>query len=80
MSKPSDQQGLIAHLDAKEIHATFHYRPLHDSIMGKGVGRTSGALPVTSDVSNRLVRLPIWPDMSEDDVTHVVDAVLSYKS
>jgi dTDP-4-amino-4,6-dideoxygalactose transaminase len=80
MSKPSDQQALIAHLDAKEIHATFHYRPLHDSVMGRKVGRPSGELPVTRDVSDRLVRLPIWPDMSEDDVARVVDAVRSYQS
>lgn len=79
MKKPSDQQGLIAHLDSLGVHATFHYRPLHDSVMGKTVGRPSGDLSVTSSVSDRLVRLPIWPDMSEDDVQRVVTAVRTYQ-
>lgn len=80
MSKPSDQQGLIRHLDKQDVHATFHYRPLHTSVMGQSVGKASGDLSVTTDIADRLVRLPIWPDMSQDDVTRVVDAVRSYKA
>jgi dTDP-4-amino-4,6-dideoxygalactose transaminase len=34
-----------------------------------------GELPVSIDVSDRLVRLPIWPDMSDSQVAQVIDAV-----
>lgn len=57
------------------VSAVFHYVPLHSSPAGMRHGRTSGSLEVTNDVADRLLRLPIWPDMSSDDVAFVVDAL-----
>jgi dTDP-4-amino-4,6-dideoxygalactose transaminase len=42
------------------INCVFHYVPLHSSPAGKKYGRTFGDLSVTDDVSDRLVRLPLW--------------------
>jgi len=50
----------IESMKARGINPVFHYVPLHDSPMGKIYGRTSGDLSATSDLSERLVRLPLW--------------------
>ena len=54
---------LINHLKSKGIHTVFHYTPLHDSVMGRKHGRSSGELEHTSDLSRRLLRLPLWLGM-----------------
>lgn len=56
---------LIEHLKSKGIHTVFHYTPLHDSIMGRKHGRSSGELENTIDLSGRLLRLPLWLGMEE---------------
>jgi dTDP-4-amino-4,6-dideoxygalactose transaminase len=56
----------------RRISAVFHYVPLHSSPAGRRFGRAAGALPVTDDVSARLLRLPLWPEMTEEDVDFVV--------
>ena len=54
------------------IKALSHYEPLHLSAAGKRYGRTSGVLNVTENTSERLLRLPIWADMSFKAVRQVV--------
>jgi dTDP-4-amino-4,6-dideoxygalactose transaminase len=68
---------LIAELKRVGVHAVFHYVPLHASDAGRRHGRQAGDLTVTDDVSERLVRLPLWPAMAVEDVERVVDAVES---
>ena len=70
-----ERSRLIAALDRAGVKAVFHYVPLHSSAAGKRWGRAAGALDVTDDVSDRLLRLPLWPDMTADDVDRVVVAV-----
>ena len=50
----------ISGLAKDNIGTVFHYVPLHNSPMGKKVGREGGVLRCTEDLSNRLVRLPLW--------------------
>jgi dTDP-4-amino-4,6-dideoxygalactose transaminase len=50
----------ISRLKQRGIQAVFHYVPLHDSPMGRKLGRAAGELRNTVDLSNRLVRLPFW--------------------
>jgi dTDP-4-amino-4,6-dideoxygalactose transaminase len=38
----------------------FHYVPLHSSPAGKKYGRLAGKLPVTQDISERILRLPLF--------------------
>jgi len=73
-----ERDGLIRHLGERQIGAVFHYVPLHSSPGGRRYGRAVGALSVTDDVSARLVRLPLWPEMSDLDVTRVIDAVRDF--
>jgi dTDP-4-amino-4,6-dideoxygalactose transaminase len=65
------------HLAAHGIESTFHYVPLHSSPAGRRLGR-SRTLPVTDSVAGRLVRIPLYPDLSDVDVDRVVDAVTSF--
>jgi len=53
----------IASMRTEDIVTPFHYVPLHSSPMGRRIARTNGELTVTEDISNRLVRLPLYPGM-----------------
>jgi dTDP-4-amino-4,6-dideoxygalactose transaminase len=70
------RDGLIAELAERDVMAVFHYVPLHSSPAGRRHGRAAGPLPVTEDVSERLVRLPLWAGMSDGEVERVTAAVL----
>lgn len=69
---------LIAHLAARGILAVFHYVPLHLSPMGAQLGYEPGDLPVTEDVASRLLRLPMYFDLTDDDVDEVIAAILEF--
>jgi dTDP-4-amino-4,6-dideoxygalactose transaminase len=73
------RQALIAHLKAEGILAVFHYVPLHLSAMGKAFGGNLGDCPVTEDVSDRLVRLPFFNDLGDDDLARVVEAIREFE-
>ena len=72
------RQALIAHLKAQNIISAFHYLPLHLSEMGRKFGGKEGDCPVTEDVSDRLVRLPFYNDLTEADLTKVVTAICEF--
>ncbi|HEY8867398.1 MAG TPA: DegT/DnrJ/EryC1/StrS family aminotransferase, partial [Solirubrobacteraceae bacterium] len=69
------RDALIAGLARAGVQAVFHYVPLHSSPAGSRLGRAHGALPVTDDVSARLMRLPLWVGMGEAEVDRVVAAI-----
>ncbi|HXA52237.1 MAG TPA: dTDP-4-amino-4,6-dideoxygalactose transaminase [Candidatus Acidoferrum sp.] len=69
---------LIEHLKAREILAVFHYLPLHLSVMGRQFGGKEGDCPVTERVSDQLLRLPLFSDLTEADQERVIDAVKSF--
>jgi dTDP-4-amino-4,6-dideoxygalactose transaminase len=73
------RQGLIAHLGERGVQATFHYQPLHDAPAGQRFGRIGpGGCPVTEDVADRLVRLPLYAGLTESDVADVISGVRSF--
>jgi len=72
------RQAFIAYLKAKGVQAVFHYLPLHLSEMGRRYGGRPGDCPVTEDMSDRLVRLPFYTAMTEDEQAIVIDAVTSF--
>jgi len=59
------------------VNAVFHYVPLHSSPAGARLGRVSGTMTHTDDCSDRLLRLPLWPDLTSDQVARVIDTVNS---
>jgi len=72
------RQALIAHLKARGILSVFHYLPLHLSAMGKSFGGKSGDCPVSETISDRLLRLPFYNDLSEADQARVVEAIQEF--
>jgi dTDP-4-amino-4,6-dideoxygalactose transaminase len=75
----ADRQNLIAHLRAADVTAAFHYVPLHLSEMGERFGGRPGGCPVTEAVSDRLVRLPLFLDLSDEDQRRVIRVVKSFR-
>lgn len=55
-----ERTAFIEAMKRAEINCVFHYVPLHTSPNGRLVGRADGGLPVTTDLADRLVRLPLW--------------------
>ena len=78
VNSPDERAGLLAHLLGKGILAVFHYVPLHLSPMGEKLGYEPGALPVTEDLAERLVRLPCFFELTEAEQREVVDAVFGF--
>jgi dTDP-4-amino-4,6-dideoxygalactose transaminase len=75
MRNRDERDRVIAQLGDHGVHAVFHYVPLHDSPAGRRYGRQGGPLTHTVDVSERLMRLPLWIGMTEADVDRVAEAV-----
>ncbi len=69
---------LIKHLNAHDINAVFHYVPLHSAPAGRKFGRPGGELSVTDDVSNRLLRLPLYYTLDDAEIHRVVRAIFSF--
>ncbi|MDP8254839.1 MAG: dTDP-4-amino-4,6-dideoxygalactose transaminase [Candidatus Alcyoniella australis] len=69
---------LLAYLREREIYAVFHYLPLHQSKMGNKLGARAEECPVTVDVSSRLVRLPFYNGMSQQDQQRVIQELCAF--
>ena len=67
-----DRKEVIQELQSKGITAVFHYIPLHSSPAGLRYGRTVGEMRVTDSASARLIRLPLWMGISDEQQVRVV--------
>lgn len=65
----------LAALNARGVRATFHYVPLHSAPAGQRLGRAHGSMQVTDSLSARLLRLPIYADITPEDQGYVVNCV-----
>ncbi len=72
------RDGLMSHLKTRGISAVFHYVPLHISAMGKRFGYREGDLPLTEDLSARLLRLPFYPDITREEQMRVVKCLSEF--
>ena len=77
LSDASTRSRLIAHLSSQGILAVSHYVPLNTSPFGRRLGGRAGQCPVSEDISKRLVRLPLYNDISDDDIDSVLETVTS---
>lgn len=68
----------IAHLKEQGVMAVFHYVPLHSSPAGKKFGRFHGTDRYTTRESERLVRLPLYYGIGQENREKVVQAVISF--
>jgi dTDP-4-amino-4,6-dideoxygalactose transaminase len=72
------RQAFIAHMKSRGIQCVFHYLPLHLSPMGQQHGQAEIDCPVTVDISDRLVRLPLYNELTDSDLDRVVRAVCEF--
>ena len=78
LNEPSTRDGLMAYLKDNQIQAVFHYVPLHTSPMGNRLGYNEGDLPLTEDLSARLLRLPFYYDITKEEQMCVVNRIAEY--
>lgn len=78
LPRAEQRPGLIQHLAERNIQSVFHYVSLHTSDMGRRVSSIPVQLPVTEDVSDRLLRLPCYFELERQDQDRVIEAVSQY--
>ena len=80
LPKSIKDEKIISYLKQNGIYAPFHYIPLHSAPAGKKYCRTNGTMSVTNKVSDTLVRLPLYFDITDEDLKTVIDKVLEFWS
>ena len=73
-----ERTALIDHLKSREILSVFHYVPLHSAPAGVKYGRFHGEDRYTTSESDRLLRLPMYYKLTEDEVTYICDQVAAF--
>ena len=68
-----DRQKVLDVFKRNDIYPVFHYVPLHSSPAGQHYGRVHVSLTVTIDQSERLIRLPLWVGLTEQQQHRIVD-------
>ncbi|MEG9481814.1 dTDP-4-amino-4,6-dideoxygalactose transaminase [Mannheimia sp. HC-2023] len=74
----AERSAFIAFMKAQKILTVFHYVPLHSSPAGGKFGRFSGEECFTTKESERLVRLPLFYNLTEQEQSRVIEAVISF--
>lgn len=69
---------LLAYLKENDILATFHYVPLHSAPAGKKFGRFDGEDCFTTAESEKLLRLPMYYELSNDDILKVINTIIMF--
>jgi dTDP-4-amino-4,6-dideoxygalactose transaminase len=70
-----DRHEVLQELKRNGIGAVFHYVPLHSSPAGTRFGRSHGDLSMTTTLSQRLIRLPMWLGLSQTQQQRVVEVL-----
>jgi dTDP-4-amino-4,6-dideoxygalactose transaminase len=78
MSSLEQRQALIDHLKTYGVLSVFHYLPLHLSKMGQKFGGKKTDCPVTEDISDRLLRLPFYNSLAEEEEAHIVRTIVAF--
>ncbi|MEG9476475.1 dTDP-4-amino-4,6-dideoxygalactose transaminase [Mannheimia indoligenes] len=74
----AERSAFIEFMKAQKILTVFHYVPLHSSPAGGKFGRFSGEECFTTKESERLVRLPLFYNLTEQEQSRVIEATISF--
>ena len=66
---------VLADLNTRGVNAIFHYVPLHESAAGRRYGRVASRMDVTTSLSSRLIRLPLWIGLNPSEMEFVIASV-----
>lgn len=75
LSPQIDRQAVLTRLKEKNIYSVFHYVPLHSSPAGKRYAKVHGSMEVTERQSERLLRLPLWVGLTNEQQKRIVNAL-----
>lgn len=73
-----ERDDLLSFLKERGIYAVFHYIPLHSSPAGIRYGRAGTTMAVTDNISSRMIRLPLYFEMSSEDQQSIISALYHY--
>ncbi len=79
MPTHNHQIKMLFHLKNHGISATFHYIPLHTSNIGHKLGYKDSDLPVSLDISKKIIRLPVFGGLLKKEVDFIIRIVKKYK-
>jgi dTDP-4-amino-4,6-dideoxygalactose transaminase len=74
MPDKSTRDDVMEKMRQEGINPTFHYVPLHSSTGGRRFAARENDCPVTTDISDRLMRLPFFNGLSDAQIDRVVDS------
>lgn len=74
LNKRYNRYSVLQKMNELGVNAVFHYQPLHSSPAGKKYGRHDLPLPVTDEISERIIRLPLWIGLVQHE--RVLDALI----
>lgn len=74
-----DRQAFIQSMKERGVMCVFHYLPLNSSPMGATHGGRAGDCPVSETMSDLLVRLPLFNNMTLDERLRVIEGVLAFQ-
>ena len=80
MPSESTRNALINFLKENDIQAVFHYLPLNSSPMAKKIGSNGREMPVTENVSKRLLRLPLYLDLDMKEMSYIVEKIKEFRT
>ena len=75
LNKRYNRDSVLKKMNELGVNAVFHYQPLHSSPAGKKYGKHTSPLPVTDDIGERIIRLPMWIGFNQHE--RVFDALNS---
>jgi dTDP-4-amino-4,6-dideoxygalactose transaminase len=70
-----DRNSFLKQMKQHGVNCPFHYVPLHSSPAGLKYGRSHGELTLTEDLADRLVRLPLWAEIPDDEKQYIINTV-----
>jgi dTDP-4-amino-4,6-dideoxygalactose transaminase len=74
-----NREALIAHLDKKGISSGIHYPvPVHLTDAYKFLGHKKGDFPVSEQCADKLVSLPMYPELTKNQIKYIVDSIAEF--
>lgn len=72
---------LMNYLKENGISCGIHYPiPLHLQPPYKNLGHTRGSFPVSEMLSDEIVSIPVYPELTEDQQTYIVDKIIKFQN
>lgn len=78
LNDKTTRDNLLNYLHKKGIYATYHYIPLHSSPAGKKYGRFQKTLKVTNQAADTLIRLPLFYDITDNEISYITQSMRNF--